>query len=287
MVYLLIASLIWAFSFGLIKHVLVGVGMDANFVALVRLALSFLLFAPFLRLKRIPPGKRLPLFGIGMVQYGVMYTLYICSYHFLAAHQVALFTIFTPIYVTLIHNARQRRFESVFFLTSLLAVVGAAMIVVGTETDTRGTLYGFLLVQGANLCFALGQVWYRDVMKQSEETRDVDVFGLLYLGAVCAAVLPACLTFRPGELTCTMPQALTLLYLGTIPSGVAFFLWNAGARRVNAGTMAVLNNAKVPLAVVCSLLIFGEAPHWVPLLAGGAALIAAVIVNERFTRARQ
>ena len=47
MALLLIASFIWAFSFGLIKKYLGG--LDAGFVAFVRLALSFLLFLPLLQ----------------------------------------------------------------------------------------------------------------------------------------------------------------------------------------------------------------------------------------------
>ncbi len=52
----------------------------------------------------------------------------------------------------------------------------------------------------------------------------------------------------------------TILYLGLIPSGLAFFLWNAGARRGSAGIVAVLNNAKVPLAVLVSWVVFESAP---------------------------
>lgn len=286
MLYLVIASLIWAFSFGLIKHVLIGVGMDANLVVLARLGLSLLLFLPFLRLRGVPVTLRWSLVGIGAVQYGVMYTLYLASYRFLAAHQVALFTIFTPIYVTLIHDISRRRFARTFLLSALLAVAGTGVIVAGAEGSARGTLSGCVVLQGANVCFALGQVWYRNVLVRWEAVKDRDVFGLLYLGAVAATIAPACLTVRPDDLACSGVQLLTLLYLGLVPSGLAFFLWNAGARRVNAGTMAVLNNAKVPLAVVCSLVFFGEQARWVPLLLGGGAIVMAIVVSERFTRAR-
>jgi len=50
---------------------------------------------------------------------------------------------------------------------------------------------------------------------------------------------------------------VTLLYLGAIASGLAFFLRNLGATRVATGALAVLNNLKVPLTVACSLLFFG------------------------------
>ncbi|MGC4074440.1 MAG: EamA family transporter [Nibricoccus sp.] len=80
--------------------------------------------------------------------------------------------------------------------------------------------------------------------------------------------------------TLTSTQAYTLLYLGVLASGVCFFWWNLGATKVNAGTLAVFNNAKVPLGVACSLLFFGETADLPRLAVGGALLIAAVAVAE-------
>ena len=60
-------------------------------------------------------------------------------------------------------------------------------------------------------------------------------------------------------------QVLVLLYLGLLASGVGFFLWNVGATRVSAGTLAVFNNVKIPLAVVVSLLFFAEQTDWLRL----------------------
>jgi len=127
MVLLLIASFIWAFSFGLIKNHLGG--LDAGIVAFVRLALSFLLFLPMLKPRKIPAAMTMRLLLIGLVQFGLMYVLYIQSFRFLAAHQVALFTIFTPLFVVLLDDLWERRFQPLHFLTALLAVAGTAVIV--------------------------------------------------------------------------------------------------------------------------------------------------------------
>jgi drug/metabolite transporter (DMT)-like permease len=77
---------------------------------------------------------------------------------------------------------------------------------------------------------------------------------------------------------------LTLFYLGAIASGLSFFMWNIGARRVNAGTLAVFNDLKIPLAVAVSLLVFGEKTDLPRLLIGGAVILAALIVNERLNK---
>ena len=78
----------------------------------------------------------------------------------------------------------------------------------------------------------------------------------------------------------TSQQLWTLAYLGIVPSGLGFFLWNAGARQSRAGTLAVMNNAKVPLAVVCSLLVFGESASLLRLALGAAVIIGAVLISD-------
>ena len=91
--YLLIVSVIWAFSFGLIKKYLPG--LDPNLVAFLRLALASLVFLPFLRRRELAPSLLLRLVLLGGLQFGVMYVAYLASYRYLQAYQVALFTIIT------------------------------------------------------------------------------------------------------------------------------------------------------------------------------------------------
>jgi drug/metabolite transporter (DMT)-like permease len=286
MVYLLVASLLWACSFGLIKTYLQG--LDAAFVAWVRLALSFLALLPFLRPRGVRPALLLNLLVVGAIQYGCMYVLYLKSFRYLAAHEVAIFTIFTPLYVTLLHDLFARRFNPRFLASALLAVAGAG-IVTAAGKDVRGVAAGFLLVQLSNLCFAYGQIRYRIVMAGRGDGSDVaglhdaKVFALLYLGGALAAAGPACL--RGGTLpSVSAAQGIVLLYLGLVPSGLAFLLWNVGARRVNAGTLAVFNNVKIPLAVLAALLIFGERAKPVPLLMGGGLIALALALNEWWER---
>ncbi len=280
---LLAASLIWAFSFGLIQHVLIGVGVGPFLVAEARLVLSALLFLPFLRLKGLGAAAAGKLASLGAVQYGAMYALYLWSFQYLPSHQVALFTIFTPLYVALFfQGSLKRRQRGTVFLAAALATAGAGCIAL-SSADLGGTLKGFLLVQGSNLAFAFGQVRYRMLLRERPSLRDRDVFGLLYLGGAAAA-LPLAL-LEGGSLSgLEAGQVLTLLYLGLVPSGICFFLWNFGARRAKPGTVAAMNNAKIPLAVLVSLAIFGESFQIWRLLAGSAALVAAVLITEKFPR---
>ncbi len=278
MVVLLIASIVWAFSFGLIKSFLGG--LNPNFVTLVRLVLSFVIFAPFIRVKNIDRKTCLNFLFTGAIQYGVMYSFYIYSYQFLSAYQVAVFTILTPLYVTLINDLYERKIHRLFVLTALLAVVGSAVITYSGGRFT-GAMKGFLFMQISNLSFAFGQIRYKMIMIRSGHVPDKNVFGLMYLGAVLLAAVPAFAGVDWAGLHVTGAQALVLLYLGVIPSGICFFLWNIGATRVNTGTLAVFNNVKIPLAVICSFFIFGERPgNMLWFITGSAAIVLALAANE-------
>src|SRR5688572_17081216 len=121
MLQLIIVSLIWAFSFGLIKRFLGGV--DSTFVSAARLGLALLVFLPFLRLRGVALKLALILTAIGAVQFGVMYLAYIESFRYLRAYEAALFTITTPILVTLIADALDRTLRVRALVAALLAVV--------------------------------------------------------------------------------------------------------------------------------------------------------------------
>ncbi len=274
MAFLLTASLIWAFSFGLIKTQLAGV--DPFLVAVLRLGLALLVFAPFVRLRGLRPKLCWQLAACGAVQYGLMYAAYLAAFRTLSGSQIALLTTLTPIYVALLADAWEGRWHGRYVAAALVSVAAGALVVLGNGVP-RAALSGFLLVQASNVTFAVGQVWYRRLLPPTSGKADRDVFALLYLGGVLAAAgaVLAAGSWRFGQWALTARQWWVVLYLGLLPSGLCFFLWNAGARRVNTGLLAVLNNAKMPLAVAVSLLFFESAPTAAGLarLAGAGALI--------------
>ncbi len=283
MIYLLVVSIIWAFSFGLIKNQLAG--LDANFIAAARLFVALLVFLPYLRIKGLSKKQVGQLFLVGAVEYGIMYIAYNYAFQYLKAYEVALFTIFTPIYVTLINDAIRRKMHWVSLLATLLTVVGTAIVRRGGVIQPN-ILTGFLVVQISNLGFAFGQVYYREVMKAVPAGKfdNLKVFGLLYLGGCVTAGLSAAIFTPWSGFTITLEQIIVLLYLGAIASGLSFFLWNVGARQVNTGTLAIFNDLKIPLAVIVSILFFGEQANWVNLLLGGGIAVGALFLNEWYLR---
>lgn len=268
---LVVTSLLWAFSFGLIKRFLPGV--DSSLIAAIRLGLALLVFLPFLRLKNVSGRTAALLATIGAVQFGLMYLAYLTSFRYLAAYEVALFTLVTPILVTLIADALDRQLRVRALFAALLAVAGAACVVV-KSVEIQLTLTGIVLVQLSNAAFALGQVLYKRLRVREPALRDRDVFALLYAGGF--AITFAVFLSRDIAVDLHGPQLWTLAYLGIVASGLGFFLWNTGATRVSAGTLAVMNNAKIPLGIACSLLVFGERASLPSLLVSFAIMALAV-----------
>jgi len=272
---LILVSILWALSFGLTAEV---AGLGAPFVMAVRTILAALVFLPFLDVRGLGRGRILAFAGIGAIQFGLMYFLYVASFHWLRSAEVALFTVFTPLFVTLVDGLLERRLPGRFLAAAALAVAGAA-ICVWRGLDRPGLLLGFLLMQGANLCFALGQVLYRRTAPATGK-RDRGLMGLLFLGASAVAVAMAAPTLSWTLMAgIGLRQWAVLLYLGVVASGLGFFLFNAGARRTNVGTLAAFNNLKIPLAILASGLVFREAVDWPRLAVGGSVLAIALGLN--------
>jgi drug/metabolite transporter (DMT)-like permease len=253
---LLLVSVLWAFSPGLIKHFLGDLSSPA--VATVRLGLTFLVFLPFLRPRLLAPSTSAWLAGIGAIQFGAMYLLYLQAFKHLQSHEVFLFTILTPLYIVLLDAALANKLVARHAAAALLSAVGAGVLV-WREVGTPDAMIGFVLVQGSNLCFAAGQIAYKRTRPALAKVKsDAPLFAWLALGGFVATALVSTPVTDWSAFVPTPTQWLVLAYLGLVASGVGFFLWNLGLTRVNAGTLAALNNAKIPLAVLVSLFLFRE-----------------------------
>lgn len=281
MVYLFLVSIIWGFSFGLIKTNLTTI--NPILVSGLRLLIACLVFLPFLKLRKIDKKILLPLLAIGSLQFGLMYIFYNWSFQLLKAFEVALFTIFTPFYVVVINNLIEHKWNHFYLLTSILAVIGTG-IIVHTGFNRPGMVNGFMIVQLSNICFAVGQVLYRRVMRANPELKDVDIFAIPYFGGFLIAAIVSAVLVDWSNVVITSTQWWNLLYLGALASGLGFFLWNFGARRTNIGALAIFNNLKIPLAITVSLIFFHEQTDLPSLLLGGLLVLGSLLLNEGFEK---
>lgn len=281
---LFFVTVLWAFSFSLIGVYLAG-AVDSYFAVLTRVLLAALIFLPLLRFRACRPRTALTLMAIGAVQLGLMYLFYYQSFLLLSVPEVLLFTIFTPVYIALLYDLLEKRFSPWNLFVAVLAVLGAAVIRWGRPEGDYWL--GFLVVQGANLCFALGQVAYKQFMQRWQPLPARQLFGWFYLGAMLVAAV-AWLCLGEPQYPQTALQWGILLWLGLVASGLGYFLWNKGATLVSAGTLAAMNNALIPAGLLVNLLIWNRDADLLRLVSGGGIIVTAVLINEwRVRRGRK
>ena len=276
--YLLVVTLIQAFSFSLIGEYLAG-HVDSYFAVLVRVVLAGLIFIPLTRWRSVEPAFMRGMLVIGALQFGVTYVCLYLSFRVLTVPEVLLFTILTPLHVTLIEDALNRRFNPWALVAALVAVGGAAVI--RFDQITPRFLMGFLLLQLANFTYAAGQVMYKHlVARYPSDQPHFRRFGYFYLGALMV-VLPAFLLFAKADF---LPQAPlqwgVLVFLGLVSTALGMYWWNKGACLVNGGTLAVMNNLHVPVGLLLNLLIWNQHEPLGRLALGGLVILGAVWISR-------
>ncbi|MBG6242748.1 MAG: DMT family transporter [Candidatus Symbiopectobacterium sp. Dall1.0] len=278
MLLLVITTILWAFSFSLIGEYLAG-QVDSWFSAMFRLVLAAVVFLPFLRWRGYS-AKVLGLYLlIGVIQLGVMYLLLFRSYLYLDVPTLLLFSVMTPLYVTLIYDVISgRRLRWGYAFSALLAVLGA--VVIHYHGVSAHFWHGFLLIQAANICFAAGQVGYKRLMELHPMPQH-SAFSWFYLGAGLVTLVAWGLFGNFTKLPTAPIQWGVLVFLGAIVSGLGYFMWNYGATKVDAGTLSIMNNFHVPAGLLVNFLFWQKTPDWGRFALGSLIILAALWVHQR------
>ena len=279
MYYLIFVTIVWSFSFSFIAVYLSG-QVDTWFAVVMRVLLAFITFIPFLRFKNVSIKQMLLLMGVGACQLGIMYFFYYNSFQYISVPEVLLFTIFTPIYVTIIYDLLQgHRLRLNYLLTAIIAVIGAAII--RYDHISRDFIIGFLLIQGANIVFALGQVGYKRIMELYPLPQH-QAFAWVYFGAIVVATIGWLLFGNADKLPTTQLQWGIIIWLGVVASGLCYFLWNLGATKVDSGTLAIMNNLVIPAGILVNVVIWHQSIDWGRFTVGSAVIVFALILHHKF-----
>lgn len=282
--YLVLVTLLWAFSFSLIGEYLAG-QVDSYFAVLSRIVIAGLAFLPLTRWQGVQPGFIRGLLLVGALQFGLTYVCLYLGFTLLSVPEVLLFTILTPLYVTLIEDALSRRFSPLALLAALVAIAGAAVI--RYERISSDFLLGFLLLQIANAAFAAGQVLYKHLLPRYPSTiPEHRRFGYFYLGALLVALPAFLLLGDTGRLPTTAGQWGILFWLGLMASGLGMYGWNRGASLVDGGTLAVMNNLLIPAGLLINLLIWNRDENLWRLAIGGSIILASLLLMRPYGRSR-
>ena len=281
MPYLILVTVLWAFSFSLIGQYLAG-QVDSDFAVLARVAIAAVVFIPLTRWRGLPWRLLGGLWLAGALRFGITYLCLYRSFTVLTVPEVLLFTVLTPIYVTLLDDSLAKRFNPWALFAALFAVGGG--VIIRFKNIEGDYLIGFLLLQLANLTFAAGQVLCRQLLARYPTEQPLHrFFGHFFLGALLLAVPSFLLFGDAGKLPQSAVQWGVLGWMGLFATALGMFWWVKGSTLVDAGTLAIMNELHVPAGLLVNLLIWNRNADLHKLAIGGAVIIASLWIN-RFGR---
>lgn len=164
-----------------------------------------------------------------------------------------------------------------------VAFLGVVLIGVGTSMTAAGERpidpVGVLWSLAAAFTYALG------VLAQKPMAGRLPAGQMSLIGCVIGFV--ACLPFTGGLVAdlATAPAGAWagILYLGIVPTALAFTTWGYALARVPAGQLGVSTYVVPPLAILMGLIFFGEVPAVLGIV-GGVICLLGVALSRRKPR---
>ncbi|SDT15640.1 Threonine/homoserine efflux transporter RhtA [Friedmanniella luteola] len=169
-------------------------------------------------------------------------------------------------------------FPRALVVGGLVAFAGTLLIGVATSTGDAD-LVGVLLVLLSAVVYAVAMVAQKVVLRR--------VPGLQVTWLACLVGTVATLPFGPTLVT-EVRQAPTsallgVLYLGAVPTALAFSTWAYALSRTSAGRLGVTTYVVPPIAIALGWLFLEEVPALLAV-AGGVISLVGVSLARRPTR---
>ena len=279
MLYLLAATIIWSFSFSIIENYLAG-QVDPILCVCIRTATAFFLFYIINKNKKIKPSTKLILTGIGSVQLGLMYIFLYKSFAYLTTKEVLLFTILTPIYITIISAIKNKKNNLSALCCAVIAIFGAFCIRKTLINLEYSKATGFCLVQAANICFAFGQVAFKKLTVTT--SNKLKAIQWLYFGGFATSLTLYLWQNSTISLPSSAPQWQALFYLGAISSGLGMYLWNKGATSVTTAQLAATNNLLIPCGILIDHIFWNkDITSYSSLILGAVLIIWSIQIGSK------
>jgi len=164
-----------------------------------------------------------------------------------------------------------------------LATAGAAILVLAGGGEANVDPAGILLALGAGASYGLYTVTSKILLEQGHRPEGVMAVAFGLGGLLLAPALAA------GDATwVTTPQGATLaIYLGLIPTALAYVLFARGLQKLPAASVATLTLAEPLTAATLGVAILGERPGPVAGLGALMVLSGLLVLSSRPRRSAQ
>ena len=163
-------------------------------------------------------------------------------------------------------------------ITGLIGMFGAGMVIAAGKELSFDKQY----ILGYGLALACGLIWSSFSVALNQVQIDKEPMTTF---TILAAILSACLYIATMPHTMPSPQALAAAcYLGCVPLGLSFFLWNRAVSKGNMVIIGFLSYLAPPLSVLLVALIHKQEIASQVLI--GMAIIIAASIGGRLCLSR-
>ncbi|HEY0506546.1 MAG TPA: DMT family transporter [Blastococcus sp.] len=168
------------------------------------------------------------------------------------------------------------------WLVAGIAVAFAGVVLIGVATRSAETeLVGVVLCVVAAVTYAGGVVAQKPLLRRLPALQVT--FTACAMGAVCCLPWAGALVDELGS--APAGSVAVMVYLGAVPTALAFSTWAYALSRMDAGKLGVTTYLVPPLVILLGWLLLDEVPPALALV-GGAICLAGVGLSRRRTRVR-
>ena len=167
-------------------------------------------------------------------------------------------------------------FPKMLVIGGLVAFAGTLLIGVATSTGEADAV-GVLLVLLAAVVYAVATVAQKILLRR--------ISGLQVTWLGCSIGMVACLVYVPSLLddARSAPWSATLgvVYLGVVPTAIAFSTWAYALARSDAGRLGATTYIVPPVTIVLGWLFLSEVPAVLAIVGGVVSLVGVGIARRR------
>jgi drug/metabolite transporter (DMT)-like permease len=279
-----VTVLAWASAFIVIR----GVGSDftPGSLTLLRLGVGAAILAiGLIGRPWVKPSTRewLLIIGCGVMWFGVYNVALNTAEQTLDGGTTAMIVNFAPILIALGAGVFLREgIPKWLAIGAGVAFIGVLLIGFGTSAgSTAGSGAGVVWALVAALTYSVG------VLLQKPALRRVPAAQVTWLACAIGAVTALPFT---GELIVDLQDAsvasiLGVVYLGVVPTAIAFSTWGYALTKMPAGQLIVSSYLVPPAAIVLGLLFLGEVPTLIAVVGGAVCLFGVALSRRRTAQA--
>ena len=286
MLLLLLTMTVWGSTFMVTKEL---IALWPPFtLAFVRVSVGTLVLLPF-AWSRHRRGQPLPwgtIWLMGLIGVAMYYLVFNLAMVYVSASQGALVQSSIPAMTALVAVLWLReRASPLRWLGIAMSVGGVLIVFSGGAEDSAQSMLGNFLMFASVVCWALYTAFAKRVADLDSLVMTAAVTGTGSLLLLPLSGYEVVMAHLAGEGLPALPLIgwVELLYLGCIASGMAYLLYNASLRHLDASEVGVYTNLIPIVGVLTGVVVLGE-PLSMRAILGGLVVMLGVWITSRAER---